>query len=157
MQTIPLYTNATELARHDAPEHVHTLDIYEPFGQSFTDAAVVILPGGGYGMLSSQEGEGYAGIFQLWGFKTFVCNYRMGEATHAGSRVNLLGENPSPELIAALSSERQVTAATPPVLSGILMPMMPCRWRMAVRFTTSSSTTRPAAVWEFAAFESMES
>lgn len=33
---------------------------------------------------------------------------------HAGSRRNLLGENPSPELIKLLSSEQQVTAQTPP-------------------------------------------
>lgn len=33
---------------------------------------------------------------------------------HTGSRRNLLGPNPDPELAASLSSERQVTAATPP-------------------------------------------
>jgi acetyl esterase/lipase len=34
--------------------------------------------------------------------------------THAGSRHNLLGDNPSPELITLLSNEKQVTAKTPP-------------------------------------------
>jgi acetyl esterase/lipase len=34
--------------------------------------------------------------------------------THAGSRKSLLGEKPSPELIARWSTENQVTAATPP-------------------------------------------
>ena len=38
----------------------------------------MILPGGGYGGLSSQEGEGFAGVFQLQGFKAFVLNYRLG-------------------------------------------------------------------------------
>lgn len=38
----------------------------------------------------------------------------MGDNTHAGSRKNLLGENPSPELIELLSNEKQVTAQTPP-------------------------------------------
>ncbi|MGA1369856.1 MAG: alpha/beta hydrolase [Blastocatellia bacterium] len=33
---------------------------------------------------------------------------------HAGSRRNLLGENPTPELVDRLSSERQVTSRTPP-------------------------------------------
>jgi acetyl esterase/lipase len=56
------------------------LDVYEPFGNAFTDAAVLILPGGGYAHLAPHEGEGYAGMFQLWGFKTFVCNYRL--STH---------------------------------------------------------------------------
>lgn len=34
--------------------------------------------------------------------------------THGGSRHNLLGDNPSPELITLLSNEKQVTAQTPP-------------------------------------------
>lgn len=38
----------------------------------------------------------------------------MGEFTHNGSRRNLLGENPSPELLENLSNEKQVTADTPP-------------------------------------------
>ncbi len=38
----------------------------------------------------------------------------MGEIGHAGSRKNLLGENPSPELIKELSNELQVTKDTPP-------------------------------------------
>jgi acetyl esterase/lipase len=38
----------------------------------------------------------------------------MGEHTHKGSRRNLLGENPDPKLVELLSSEKQVTADTPP-------------------------------------------
>jgi acetyl esterase/lipase len=38
----------------------------------------------------------------------------MGEFTHAASRVNLLGANPSPELVRSLSNELQVTTNTPP-------------------------------------------
>jgi acetyl esterase/lipase len=38
----------------------------------------------------------------------------MGEKTHAGSRQNLLGEHPSPELVRLLSNELQVTRDTPP-------------------------------------------
>jgi acetyl esterase/lipase len=34
--------------------------------------------------------------------------------THAGSRRNLLGENPAPELVDLLSNEKQVTERTPP-------------------------------------------
>ena len=37
----------------------------------------------------------------------------MGEKTHAGSKKNLLGDNPTPELIALLSNEKQVTSETP--------------------------------------------
>ncbi|KAL2817532.1 Alpha/Beta hydrolase protein [Aspergillus granulosus] len=40
----------------------------------------------------------------------------MDEAiTHEGSRTNLLGENPSPELVEKMSAENRVTADTPPI------------------------------------------
>lgn len=190
MKQVPLYSDSVP----GAP----TLDIYEAFGHGFNDAAVIMLPGGGYEILSEQEGEGYAGMFQLWGFKAFVCNYRlgsdghrhpamlhdaaravrlvranaeewginphkiilvgssagghlaatlltkwdegnpaspdavehqssrpdlgvlcypvisMGKSTHSGSRGNLLGPNPSPELMHDLSAELHVTSDTPP-------------------------------------------
>jgi acetyl esterase/lipase len=38
----------------------------------------------------------------------------MGEFTHRGSKENLLGKAPSPELVTYLSSELQVTSNTPP-------------------------------------------
>lgn len=38
----------------------------------------------------------------------------MGVNTHGGSKRNLLGDNPSPELVKELSSELQVTPQTPP-------------------------------------------
>jgi len=38
----------------------------------------------------------------------------MGEFTHQGSKANLLGHNPSPELVRELSNELQVTKDTPP-------------------------------------------
>lgn len=38
----------------------------------------------------------------------------MGPLGHGGSRANLLGANPSPEFIERFSSEKQVTAKTPP-------------------------------------------
>jgi acetyl esterase/lipase len=38
----------------------------------------------------------------------------MGEKTHSGSKKNLLGEAPSPELVALFSNEKQVTDRTPP-------------------------------------------
>ena len=36
------------------------------------------------------------------------------EYTHAGSKKNLLGENPNPKLVESFSNENQVTAETPP-------------------------------------------
>jgi acetyl esterase/lipase len=38
----------------------------------------------------------------------------LGEYTHQGSKVNLLGTNPPPELVRSLSNELQVTPNTPP-------------------------------------------
>jgi len=38
----------------------------------------------------------------------------MGGFTHGGSKENLLGKNPAPELVALLSNELQVTPSTPP-------------------------------------------
>jgi dipeptidyl aminopeptidase/acylaminoacyl peptidase len=38
----------------------------------------------------------------------------MGQNTHGGSRNNLLGADPKPELIELLSNEKQVTKETPP-------------------------------------------
>jgi acetyl esterase/lipase len=38
----------------------------------------------------------------------------MGDETHRGSRANLLGKNPSPEMIQELSNELHVTQETPP-------------------------------------------
>lgn len=39
----------------------------------------------------------------------------MGNHTHGGSKKNLLGTDPSPELIKLFSNEKQVTAQTPPI------------------------------------------
>ena len=78
-KSLPLWpADSTPHAKGTRPEDIPTLDIYTPFGADFTDAAVLILPGGSYGGLSAQEGEGFAGIFQLLGFKAFVLNYRLG-------------------------------------------------------------------------------
>lgn len=53
----------------------------------------------------------------------------MKGSTHGGSRTNLIGENPSAELIDKYSSELQVTAQTPPTfiaLSDDDKPVPPC-------------------------------
>ena len=39
----------------------------------------------------------------------------MGADTHSGSKRNLLGDNPDPNLVELLSNEKQVTSETPPV------------------------------------------
>jgi acetyl esterase/lipase len=39
----------------------------------------------------------------------------MGEKTHGGSKANLLGRDPKPELVESFSNEKQVTDQTPPM------------------------------------------
>jgi acetyl esterase/lipase len=177
-----------------------TLTIFAPAVDRPNGTAVIIAPGGGYGMLSTErEGVQYANWLSNLGVTSFVLKYRMKEfghpaplqdvlravrlvrsraaefkinparigvmgssagghlaasagtlfdhaagqtgaaldATsarpdflilmypvitmddphaHAGSRKNLLGDNPTPELLQLASMEKQVTAATPPTL-----------------------------------------
>ena len=42
-----------------------------------SDAAVVILPGGGYGSRAPHEGEAYAQLFNTFGMDAFVVDYRV--------------------------------------------------------------------------------
>lgn len=57
-------------------EEVPVLDIYIPENQT-TDIAVVIMPGGGYGIRSAHEGQGYAEFLNQHGIAAFVCQYRV--------------------------------------------------------------------------------
>jgi acetyl esterase/lipase len=175
-----------------------TIKAYMPSVDTATGAAVVICPGGGYGMLAEHEGDHYARFLAENGVAAFVLKYRlgadgyhhpsmlqdaaravrlvrseapdwgvnphkvgimgssagghlasmllthfdagdpaaadpvdrlssrpdfgilcyavitMGEFTHQGSKANLLGKDPSPEMVRLLSNELQVTPQTPP-------------------------------------------
>ena len=55
----------------------------------------------------------------------------MGEFTHAGSKKNLLGDNPTAELIKLYSNELQVTKDTPPTFLMHTMTDTACRSRTA--------------------------
>ncbi|MCK9588362.1 MAG: hypothetical protein WC076_06655 [Terrimicrobiaceae bacterium] len=64
MQTISLWPGPTPHAKGHAARDIPTLDIYEPFGTKFSDSAILMLPGGGYGGLSRRlksETSGKAG------------------------------------------------------------------------------------------------
>ncbi len=52
------------------------LDCYIPESKT-SDIAVVIFPGGAYGLLSPHEGEGYANFLNKNGICAFVCRYRV--------------------------------------------------------------------------------
>jgi acetyl esterase/lipase len=53
------------------------------------------------------------------------------EYTHLGSRKSLVGDHPDPALLMLLSSEKQVTASTPPVFSSPRPMTRWCRFRTA--------------------------
>lgn len=210
--TIPLYEKVPGMLdtpskeRYDSAKqgayHVThpTLTIYQPEKSKATGAAVIVCPGGGYGMLvMGNEGHKIAGYFAEHGVAAFVLKYRlpdderminksiaplqdaqtaiktvrmrakewgidtakigimgfsagghlassasvhfnnpvittgnislrpdfsilvypvisMGPMGHSGSRNNLLGKDPSPELLEKFSSDLQVTKETPPAL-----------------------------------------
>jgi acetyl esterase/lipase len=197
MQTpIPLWPDGAPGALGTNATDIPTLTPY--LTTNVTRAAMVICPGGGYGMLAPHEGNDYALWLNQRGVTCFVLKYRlgsngyrhpamlndaaramrwvrahaddykidphriglmgssagghlastllthfdagatnatdiverqssrpdigilcypvisMGEFTHHGSQENLLGKNPSPELVKLLSNELQVTTNTPP-------------------------------------------
>jgi acetyl esterase/lipase len=195
---IPLWPEGAPGALGKEDKDIPTLAPYLPDPAIASGAAMVILPGGGYGALAPHEGQGYAEWLVTNGIACFVVKYRlgsqgyrhprmledaaravrlvraraqewkvdlkrvgimgssagghlastllthfdagkpdsvdpierqssrpdlgilcyavisMGPNTHAGSKNNLLGKDPDPELIKLLSNELQVTKQTPP-------------------------------------------
>lgn len=198
LEALPLWPNGTPGALGTAEKDIPTLTAFLPAPEKATGAAIVICPGGGYGMLAPHEGQGYAEWLAGHGVAGIVLKYRLGSAgyrhpimlqdaaravrftrskatewkldpkrvgimgssagghlastllthfaagkpddsdlveressrpdlgilcypvitmgadSHGGSRTNLLGKEPAPELVELLSNEKQVTAETPP-------------------------------------------
>ena len=196
--SFPLWPEGAPGALGKEDKDIPTLTPYLPDPGKATGAAVVICPGGGYGMLAPHEGVQYARFLNEYGIAGFVLKYRLGssgyrhpamlqdaaravrlvrtrggewnvdpkrigimgssagghlastllthfdagkadatdpierqssrpdlgilcyavisfgEFGHRGSMYNLLGKDPSPELVRLLSNELQVTKATPP-------------------------------------------
>lgn len=194
--TIRLWDGDAPGALGKADKDVPTLTTYIPSKPCGT--AVVVCPGGGYGMLAGHEGKDYALWLNRLGITAFVLKYRLGsdnyrhpamlndaaralrivrarsqewgidpkkigimgssagghlastllthfdagkpdssnaiervssrpdfgilcyavisfgKFAHVGSRENLIGKNPDPELVKFLSNELQVTPQTPP-------------------------------------------
>jgi len=195
---LPLWPAGAPGALGNSTNDIPTVTPYLPDATHSTGAALVICPGGGYGLLAPHEGNDYALWLCQHGVTCFVLKYRLGSSgyhhpamlndaaravrwvrahaadykidpkrigimgssagghlaatllthfdsgnsgaadpveqqssrpdlgilcyavitmgphTHQGSRDNLLGKNPSPELVLLLSNELQVRADTPP-------------------------------------------
>jgi acetyl esterase/lipase len=196
--SFPLWPDGAPGALGKEDKDIPTLTPYLPDPAKATGAAMVICPGGGYGMLAPHEGAQYAQFLNEQGVAGFVLQYRLGSGgyrhpvmlhdaaravrlvraragewkldphrigimgssagghlastllthfdagkpdaadpierqssrpdlgilcyavitlgqfTHQGSKNNLLGKDPSPELVRQLSNELQVTKDTPP-------------------------------------------
>lgn len=74
-QVVPLWPDGSPNNPVDGPRP--TLEIYRTFAPARpTEATIVILPGGGYGMLSPYE-KLYAEYFRALGYPAVVVNYRI--------------------------------------------------------------------------------
>jgi len=196
--SFPLWPAGAPGALGIADKDIPTLAPFFPAPEKAAGAAIVVLPGGGYGGLAPHEGQGYADWLNEHGVAAFVLKYRlgsggyrhpimlqdaaralrlvraragewkldpkrigimgssagghlastllthfdagkpdaadpierqssrpdlgilcypvitMGQFTHQGSKNNLLGKDPAPDLVRELSNELHVTKETPP-------------------------------------------
>lgn len=76
-KTIP-YWDDEYIEIEETQPRIPTITAYP----SSSKGAVVIFPGGGYGMRASHEGEGYAKWLQEIGITSFVVNYRVAPYKH---------------------------------------------------------------------------
>jgi acetyl esterase/lipase len=75
---IPLWPDGAPGALGNAPKDIPTLTPFFPEPGKATGAAMVVCPGGGYGMLASYEGEDFARWLSDQGIAGFVLKYRLG-------------------------------------------------------------------------------
>ena len=73
-----LWPNGAPGALGTEEKDIPTLTVYLPDPAKATGAAMVICPGGGYGMLANHEGEHYARFLNESGIAGFVLKYRLG-------------------------------------------------------------------------------
>jgi len=78
--SFPLWSGPAPGALGNQDKDIPTLTVYLPEPEKATGAAVVICPGGGYGMLARHEGEDYARFLNEQGVAGFVLKYRLGSA-----------------------------------------------------------------------------
>src|SRR5258708_23719290 len=76
--SFPLWTNGATGALGQEDKDIPTLPAYFPESGKASGAAIVICPGGGYGMLAPHEGDGYARFLNEQGIAGFVLKYRLG-------------------------------------------------------------------------------
>jgi acetyl esterase/lipase len=78
-----LWEGAAPGALGDAEEDRPTLTLYRGFQEKKATAAVIVIPGGGYGWLATNhEGRQVANWFNAMGVTAFVLRYRLGPKYH---------------------------------------------------------------------------
>lgn len=75
---IPLWPDKAPGALGDRDVDIPQITPFLPAPEKATGAAMVIFPGGGYGMLAPHEGAGYAEFLSEQGIACFVLKYRLG-------------------------------------------------------------------------------
>lgn len=82
-RTFPLWEHGAPGALGTAPEDVPSITAYVPLDPTRSGTAVLIAPGGGYGMLASDhEGRQVANWFNAMDVTAFVLKYRLGPKYH---------------------------------------------------------------------------
>jgi acetyl esterase/lipase len=82
-RTMRLWEGAAPGALGDAEEDRPTLTMYAPFDAKEATAAVIVMPGGGYGWLATNhEGRQIANWLNAMGIRAFVLRYRLGPKYH---------------------------------------------------------------------------
>jgi acetyl esterase/lipase len=79
-EAFPLWADGAPGAFGKEDKDIPTLTPYLPEGIQPTGAAMVVLPGGGYGGLAAHEGKDYALWLNKAGITAFVLKYRLGSA-----------------------------------------------------------------------------
>jgi len=81
--TLPLWEHGAPGALGTGDQDTPTITVYLPIDSTRTGTAVVIAPGGSYGMLASNhEGRQFANWFNGMGVTAFVLKYRLGPRYH---------------------------------------------------------------------------
>ncbi len=82
-RTIRLWDGRAPGAWGDGEEDKPTLTMYQPFEVKEPTAAVIVMPGGGYGWLATNhEGRQIANYLNAMGITAFVLRYRLGPKYH---------------------------------------------------------------------------
>ena len=82
-QTILLWENGAPGALGQSDDDKPTITVYRPWRPNLSGTAVIVAPGGGYGVLASNhEGRQVANWFNAMGVTAFVLKYRLGPRYH---------------------------------------------------------------------------